>query len=345
MALTGANARAGTSAHKLTNMLLRGGLGLLLGVALAGHVVAAPPLGNEAGEAAVAALGANTTDQAGRVKVVKAYGKLPLSFEANRGQTDARVKFLSRGRGYTLYLTPTEAVLALRKSGAETQTPEFAAKVETAVLRMRLVGANPSPEVEGTDALPGKSHYFIGSDAQKWVINAPTYSRVKYRGVYPGVDLVFYGKQRQLEYDFVVAPGADPGAIGLAFADADTLTLDGEGNLVLGIADSEVILRAPVIYQEVDGIKQAIAGHYVLNGKRQVGFEVLTYDATRPLVIDPVLVYSTFLGGSGEDSAFGIAVDASGNAYVTGQTRSTNFPTGGPSPVQGAIAGGLFDAL
>jgi len=281
-----------------------------------------------------------------------AYGKLPLSFELNRGQTDSRVKFLSRGSGYTFFLTPDEAVMVLRSAptakGDKTAPGAASRKVPThektappAVLRMRMVGANPKPAVAGLDALPGKSNYFIGDDPQKWRTGVANFSKVKYAGVYPGIDLVFHGNQRQLEYDFVVAPGGDPGAIRLAWKGAKRIEVDGRGDLVLHVAGGRVVHHAPVVYQEIDGSRHEIRGSYVLRGKDQVGFRVASYDRSSPLVIDPVLLYSTYFGNYCE--ALGIAVDGSGNAYVTGLTGSANFPTAGP--LQAAHGGGPYDAF
>ena len=286
-------------------------------------------------------------------RIVETYGKLPLSFEANQGQTDRRVKFISRGPGYTLFLNSTEAVLSLSSpqssQRAQRMTPNFLSassapsavndpNPQSTVLRMKLVGANPHPEVVGLEELPGKSNYFIGNDPAKWRTNVPTYARVQYKDVYPGVDLVYYGNQRQLEYDLIVAPGADPGAITLSFEGVERLRIDAQGDLVLDTSGGEIRQHKPLVYQEVDGVQREISGAYVLNGGRQVGFEVAAYDASKPLIIDPVLSYSTYLGGSRSDAGFGIAVDASGNAYVTGFTGSTDFPTA--SPLQPAFGGG-----
>ena len=273
--------------------------------------------------------------------VVEAYGKLPLSFEANEGQTDSQVDFLSRGSGYTLFLTPAEAVLALRKPGASSRPgvrhtrpgnaeAERASADPPAVVRMKLVGANPSPRMSGLDELPGKSNYFIGNDPDKWRTNVPHYAKVQYKDVYPGVDLVYYGNQRQLEYDLVVAPGADPVAIPLSFEGAEKLRIDAQGDLLLEAPDGEIRQHKPLVYQEVAGARREIAGAYVLNGGRQVGFQVAAYDVSQPLIIDPVLSYSTYLGGGFDDEGFAIAVDAAGNAYVTGETGSTDFPTASP---------------
>ena len=246
--------------------------------------------------------------------ITDSYGKLPLSFEANRGQTARQVKFLARGPGYTLFLTGDAAVLSLRRQKAN------------AVLRMKLQGANARASVTGADALTGKSNYFIGGDSRQWRTNVPTYAGVKYAAVYPGIDLVYHGNQRLLEYDFLVAPGADPRVIGIRFQGARKLTVNREGELVIGLGGSELIEHAPVVYQELGGQRQTVAGRYVLRGRGSVGFSVAKYDRSQPLVIDPTLAYSTALGGS-LDTIAGVAVDASGNAYVTGQTYAYGFPT------------------
>src|SRR5437870_3644449 len=288
--------------------------------------------------------------QATKQQVLVAYGKLPLSFEANQGQTDPQVKFLARGRGYTLFLSPDEAVFVLRKAKAEAQgenssplmrntsrlMAERVGDYEQTILRMKLAGANPAPEVVGVGELPGKSNYFVGNDPKKWRANLPTYAKVEYRRIYPGVNLVYYGNQRQLEHDFVVSPGADPKAITLAFEGMDGVAIDALGDLVLRAAGSEVRLRQPVVYQEQNGQRAVIPTRYVLKAERQVSFEVAAYDATKQLIIDPVLAYSTYLGGSNSDGGSGIAVDAAGNAYVTGNANSTNFPT-----TTGAFRNGL----
>ena len=277
--------------------------------------------------------------------VSQAYGNLPLSFEANQGQTAAQVDFLSRGSGYTLFLTPGEAVLTLLIS-APANMGDGAKDVQgtaSSVLRMQLVGANPQPLATGLDELPGRSNYFTGNDSTKWLTNVPSYASVKYQGVYPGIDLIYYGNQRQLEYDFVLAPGADPGAIRLAFEGADEITLDAQGNLVLHMKSGEVILNAPVIYQEIDGTRQPISGGYALQGENHVAFNVGIYDTSRTMVIDPVLDYSTYLGGGDDEEGKGIAVDLAGNVYVTGETFSSNFPTA--SPIDGSFGGGFVDAF
>lgn len=263
----------------------------------------------------------NSEELLHRASVLEAYGKLPLRFEPNRGAKDDPVKFLSRMDGYTLLLAPTEALFI--------RTSQVAGKKSWRAFRMELVGANPGAEVAGLEPLPGKTNYLIGNDPQRWSTDVPSYARVLHRSIYPGVDLVFYGDQSHLEYDFVVAPGAAPETIGLDFPGAH-VEIAAAGDLVIRGDGEELRFRKPRIYQERDGAKQAIAGQYALRGGRRVGFEVAAYDKSRPLVIDPVLVYSTALSGSGGDQGRGIAVDSSGNAYVVGTTDSPDFPTVSP---------------
>ena len=267
-----------------------------------------------------------------RAQVQANYGKLPLSFEANQGQTNAQVKFLARGQGYTLFLTPSETVLSLKKSQAKAMTRTSSTKsmspseMTGSVLRMQLVGGNSAPQVIGKEALPGYANYLIGRDPSQWYTQVPTYSKVAYKSVYPGIDLVYYGNQGQLEYDFVVAPGANPHNIKLAFRGVDKIEVSPAGELILRTADGAIRMHKPVIYQQIGGSRRPIAGGYVIKAGQTVSFQVATYDATRPLIIDPVLVYSTYLGGSDGDVGASIAVDQLGRTYVTGSTRSSGFP-------------------
>jgi hypothetical protein len=252
-----------------------------------------------------------------------------LSFQANQGQLAGPVDFLARGPGYVLYLSAGSAVLGLK-------APSAGDAAALDVLTMHLVGAAAAAAV-GLDPLAGHSNYFIGDDPAAWHTGVPTYGRVEYDSVYPGINLVYYGNQRQLEYDFVLAPGADPAAIDLAFEGALGMALDPQGDLVLHIAGGDLVERAPVLYQQGGASVQPVAGRYVLEADGRVGFAVGAYDPTRPLVIDPVLNYSTYLGGNGLDIGTGIAVDAAGDAYVTGYTFSPNFPG---TPVSGMAPSG-----
>ena len=244
------------------------------------------------------------THNSAQHRIVAAYGKVPLSFEANQGQTDEKVKFLSRGKGYTLFLTSTEAVLALRKpaetlpnlkevSSSATTEPERFEPTTATVLRMKFLGANPEPKVRGGDKLAGRSNYFVGNDPEKWRTNVPHYSKVSFEEVYPGIDLVYYGtNQRQLEHDFIVAPGANPKTIQLKFEGADRLEVDAQGDLLLRLPDGEVRFHKPHVYQESNATRQEIAASYVLKDNNEVVFEVAAYDSSLPLIIDPVLSYS-----------------------------------------------------
>ena len=272
-----------------------------------------------------------SSGNAGTAVRAETYGNLLLSFEANAGQTDQEVKFISRGSGYSLFLTNREAVLALTHRDPKAAAAPQRSTPQTAVLRMQVVGAQSSPEITGQDPLPGKVNYFIGNDPAKWRTDVATYAKVRYGQVYPGIDLVYYGNQRQLEYDFVVAPGADPTRIRLGFTGAQGMQVDAQGGLVVQTAGGTVRWDRPVVYQEVDAQRRSVEGTFVLQRDHQVSFLVAAYDPTKPLVIDPTLVYSTYLGGNADDFGAGIAVDSAGNAYVAGETSSSDFPgtTGG----------------
>ena len=269
----------------------------------------------------------------------------PLFFERNQGQSTPDVGFLSRGKGYTAFLTSGNLTLALRTfegniaSNATERRPnarrttihdlERLAKSKSpavSTFAISLIGSNTNPVVSAEVPLPTKVNYFIGRDPKRWRTNVETFARIRYRSVYPGIDLVYYGNQGRIEYDFELAPGADPRKIQFAVQGADKMRLDAAGNLLLAKAGSEVRLQIPSLYQLVNGKRRRVQGTYILNGENTIGFAVGNYDTARPLVIDPVLVYSTYLGGSGDDFGQAIGVDSSGNAYVTGITDSPDFP-------------------
>jgi hypothetical protein len=248
------------------------------------------------------------------------YAQLPLSFEANHGQTDSRVKFLARGQGYTLFLTGHDAVLVLSSGMSDRKAKQPAS---SAVVRLRLLGAAPAVKVTGQNLLGGTSNYFLGNDPRQWHTRIPNYARVRYHQVYPGIDLVYYGNQGELENDFVVSAGSDPNSIRIGLKGVEGLRLDRSGNLILKVKAGEVQLRQPRAYQ---GSKE-VPVKYVLRAANEVGLKVGAYDHDKQLVIDPVLAYSTYFGGSGGDIGYGIAVDSLGKAYVTGISNSANFPT------------------
>ncbi len=275
---------------------------------------------------------------------------LPLSFEPNQGQgnldpADARAKFVTRGSGYSLFLGSEGAILNLvsqnqvsqkqpkhEASRRDSRKPDASrARVES--LQMKLAGANQNAAVTGADLLPGKSNYFLGNDPAKWRAGVPQFAKVRYENVYPGINLVFYGHQARLEYDFQVAPGADPGQAELEFNGAKQLQLK-NGALVIKGESGSMQLDAPRMYQEIGGRQQPVDGKFVLRGDKRAGFTIGSYDRTRELVIDPVLTFGTYFGGSGNDGSINgqggstsVAVDGSLNIYLTGLTTSPNLPT------------------
>src|SRR4029077_20175865 len=254
------------------------------------------------------------------------YGKLPLTFEANRGQSNGQVKFLSRGKGYTAFLTSGGMVLSLRSGSSASGSSATHQKKTNTALQFRLLGASKNPVAVGEDLQPGKVNYFIGNNPAQWHTSVPTYAKVRYKNVYPGIDLIYYGNHRQLEYDFAVSPGADPRLIRFEIQGAKQIAGDTEGNLVLDMGSGQLHFQSPLVYQQSNGKRVAVDGGYAMQDSTHIGFQVAHYDSSKPLVIDPVLVYSTYLGGSGTDQPTVIAVDSSGSVYVAGYTDSADFP-------------------
>lgn len=261
-------------------------------------------------------------------RVVDTFGQLPLSFEANQGQTHEDVHFLSKANGFAAYLTDGGVTFASIDGD------------QTVALQMSFIGGNDDASIVPGEALPGTVNYFIGSDPDQWRTGIPTYKSVTYEQVYPGVDVVLYGNPGQLEYDFVVAPGASPEAIRLQFAGADSLSLDGEGNLVASVGGSEFVKSAPVVYQEIGGERVELAGSFELLSGDEAGFEIGEYDESQTLVIDPILIFGSYLGGGLVDVGYGVATDDEANVYVTGRTSSLNFPTT-PGVLSENIAGNV----
>jgi hypothetical protein len=256
---------------------------------------------------------------------------IPMFFEPNQGQTAPQVKFLARGAGYGLFLTANEAVLKLQKAIPATRTAAPIPQPEPpSVIRMRLEGANTSARVSGASPLPGRSNYFVGSDAAQWRSGIPQFARVEYQAVYPGIDLVYYGNQGQLEYDFRVAPGAHPEQIALTFTGATARIDTASGDLVLSTASGDVLFHAPHVYQPAGSssgsTEKIVSASFRRLADNKVGFAVEDYDHRRQLVIDPVLSYSTYIGGGGE-SLVKIALDAANNIYLAGSTTSADFPS------------------
>lgn len=289
-------------------------------LAVLGATVALAPFDALASTAAEPAPGAGAA--------IARFAQLPLSFEANRGQTDEAVQFLARGRDHTIYLTRNGATIALQLGRASTNAAR-PSRIPTApdsvthLVRMTLVGAHTTPGVTGLEPNRSRVNYLVGNDSSQWQRGVPTFARVRYAQIHPGVDLEYYGNQQQLEYDFVVAAGADPSVIAMHFEGADRVEIDSQGDLVLHVADHQLRQLRPVSYQVIDGRRRPVSSRFVLKDSHTVGFALGEYDRRQPLTIDPTLSYSTFFGGSKGDVGWAIAVDAQERAYIAGETLST----------------------
>lgn len=255
--------------------------------------------------------------------------RLPLRFEPNLGQAAPTTHFVARTERYALHLRASEAVLALRAEPGR-------------LVRLRLEGARPDALGSGSGELPGRSHYLTGRDPGGWRTDVPAYTRVRFEEVYAGIDLIYYGRGRDLEWDFVLAPGAEPGRIRIAFEGADSLEIDAQGSIALSVPGGTILLRPPVAYQEIGGHRRPVDARYVLS-EREAGLRLAVHDPDHPLVVDPVLSFATYLGGSGADAGRAVAVDGSGYVYVAGETLSVDLPTA--APLQPTNAGGSNDAF
>ena len=251
--------------------------------------------------------------------ILAAPGNLPLYFEASPDPASGPAPFITRGANYRFQLSPTEVQITLDKIGAR-----------PAEVWMNFLKANPGAQMSGDAELPGTVNYLIGNNPAQWHTGVPTFARVRVGQLYPGINLVYYGNQQQLEYDFNIAPGSDPEAIKIRFKGASRISIGAAGELILTMTGGEICQPAPVIYQVIDGRRQAISGGYRLVDARTVAFAVGKYDHQRPLVIDPVLSFSTYFGGNSGDAAWSVALDTNGFVYITGQTLSSKFPTNSP---------------
>jgi len=277
------------------------------------HVETASPSASKA-----SALGSATSAPSNSPAVVAHYGRLPLAFEPNVSHPESGVQYLAHGNGYTIFIGANDAALALKGSSS------------SAVLHMKLSGGNATNALIASDELPGKSNYILGNRPENWHTNVPNFGKVAQHGVYPGIDVVYYGTQRNLEYDFVVAPQANPHAIRFALDGADNLRIDSRGDLLVELAGSAVRVQKPVAYQELEGHRQLVDVKYLVKDNREVTFAIARYDAGRALIIDSVLSYSTYLGGSNIDGANAIAVAPDNTAFIAGGTFSSDFPTAHP---------------
>jgi hypothetical protein len=259
------------------------------------------------------------------------YGRSLLSFERNVGQADPEVKFLSRGAGFAVFLADCEAVVMLTAFGGRNSADASGLQTQTgntvhssSLLRLKWLGSISSSPTSVGNEVPGKSNYFRGQDPAKWWSDIPHYARIR-QPIYPGVDVTYYGNHQQLEYDLALAPGVDPSVIRLGVEGAQKVRVNPEGDLVLETRSGEIRQRKPSVYQLV-GRKKFLKGRYVVRGDGEVGFEISNVDKTHALVIDPILAYSTYLGGTDDDEGFSIAVDEKGQTYVAGLTASVDFP-------------------
>ncbi|HXL26349.1 MAG TPA: SBBP repeat-containing protein, partial [Chthoniobacterales bacterium] len=254
------------------------------------------------------------------------FSSQPLHFEQNRGQAESPARFLARGVNYNFLISPIEAQLILHKTVESpvpvSREPDGRPASPPRTLRMQFIGANPEASLCGHAEMPGKINYLVGNDPSQWRVGIPTYARIHAEELYPGINLVYYGNQQQLEYDLIVSPGADPAAITIHFEGADNVSINQQGELVLKLGPDEIRQPRPSLFQVINGVTQSIPGQYQLRGCDSVIFSVGQYDHHLPLRIDPLLTYSSYFGGKGADVAVSVKVDASNDVYVAGVTLS-----------------------
>lgn len=296
--------------------------------------VAALPMRSQSAASANFSAADHPASRIDSARLARNFGKLPISFEPNQGQTDKGVQFVARGAGYTLFLEPDEAFLSLvAQAPSTTDARNSEASRTFSMVGLKLAGANKAARIEGEDKLPGVSNYLVGKDPSRWHTGVPNYGKVRYTDIYPGVDLVYYGNQDGvLEHDFVVKPGADPGAISLVLQYADKVIAGVDGDVTLQTKSGNLQLQKPVAYQRIDGKRKVIPATYAVADGGRVSFHLGAYDQRAPLVIDPVLRYTWAIGGSDSQpsTSFAIAVDSSQNTYVAGITESASFPVDHP---------------
>ena len=277
----------------------------------------------------------------GTSRSLSAFADLPLAFESNVGQADRSIGFISSGPGYTLLTNPDTAIISTCATRNRTHRGSGATICSSHAIGMRFLGANQHAVAVGEKKLPGKSNYFLGSDSSHWLVDVPHFAQVRYVNTYPGIDLVYYGNQQKLEYDLVIRPHADPAMIAFTVdggAREPVFRIGETGELLMQTASGTIHLQAPVAYQLGSGKRQLISVRYSRRSRNRIGFELGSYDKSRELIIDPVLSYSSFLGGSSDDFAYATAVDSAGNIYVAGGTTSADFPLGS-APLQGTYGG------
>jgi len=313
-----------------------------------------------------------TVDESTKVKLQETYGKLPLSFIQNNGQADEKVKFYEKGSGHSTFFTKEGVYLSLVRSQDVEQgfspanvvtqfighkdadkSADYKPKtpnLQSENVKLTPINANKNPQIIAENKQEGKVNYFIGNDPSKWKTNIPTYQAILYKDIYKNIDMKFYGNNSQMEYDIIVKPGADPKMVKLSYEGIEGLKVTDDGDLLISLKEGKLIQKKPIVYQEINGKRIEVDGRFKILNQSQdpslqspvaYGFQVSSYNKNHPLIIDPVLAYSTYLGGSGDDADWGhggIAVDISGNAYMTGYTQSTDFPLA--SPLQGSNAGG-----